>query len=212
MAEISTLFDTICNALKDQQEHTLRVISGPACERWLTSEARVAIGWSTPTPLSNQEFMLAEQKPVLSRIADLMIYNCLDTNTLRDVDTVIEAKLVYPCTDNAINTKLQELRNQLDDHESDRVAQNSDTRIHGLVYAIWTNGKAYKNDGIVELPVEFYDRVTHLLQEMFPIPEYSSVYQHQFHEVITRSSLDWPGGWITWAAMGATTVSRNLAN
>ena len=166
MASIAAITDCIVSHFQDADSHTKGVVTGPSCERWLTSEMRWALHWRKDSPLSRDEFVASEETVFSRKLPDVTIFTDKIPTNFHDVSNIIEAKVVY--ADGVKNNvkRIQDLKKQIDSHRADVRAANAACGIHGFVFACWENTRAARR-GHYEMNNEFFQRVSDMLATVF---------------------------------------------
>src|SRR5689334_13913128 len=123
MPHTAMIFDHLCSHLAARPSHTARVVFGPACEQWISSEAFAALNWP-PTQIPPGTFVLCE-----CRKRDITLFQGPEENPT--ALATVEAKVIHP--NKNLESQLLTLRRQLEPVVlSD---ETSDTERGAIVYA-----------------------------------------------------------------------------
>ncbi len=177
MANVKSAFYKIIEHLKEKEEHTSKILIGPACENWLRSESNFALNFNDSEfgALNCNEFCYEEDKK-----RDITIYSDSDDPI---VTHAIEIKAVYPAGNGTISSKwLNKLHEQLSRPlHSDETKKTSHI---GLIFAIWTS--SYNCT-----PREYFSRLSSLIESKFSSTIYTTQDKYKFRPIIHETSIDW---------------------
>ena len=210
MASITAVTDCIVRHFQNRRSHAKGVVTGPSCERWLTSEMRWALNWDRTSPLSRSEFVASEQTVFSRKLPDVTIFTDVIPTNFHDVNNIIEAKVVYADGKKNNTERIQDLKTQIDAHRSDVQAAKASCGIHGFVFACWENTRA-KRQTSYEMNNTFFKRVASMLAVAFADPQkytWTPRQSHQFTVLVPVSTVQ-VGPWNKNVSLALFVVDRH---
>jgi hypothetical protein len=163
--------------LSDRSTHLARVLSGPACERWLQSELFTVLNWSDPKVLEPTVYAKAEVARKDIRIHD----SALSSDP---VLRVIELKPVYPWPDNKIlKERLRPLWQQL---EMSAEEKKAGIQLDGIVFGVWVSTMRREERDAFDI------RWRALVQKTFPLSSFDIEPKPTVLRILGSTDVKWP--------------------